>query len=107
MKIAISASSQDLNGNIADVFGRCLYFIIVEVEDGKILTTEVLKNEGENQLSGAGIGAAQLLANNGVEAVIAKSIGPKALDVLKQFNIEIHTGNGNIEKSLNEFIAKN
>lgn len=107
MKIAISASSQDLSGNIADVFGRCPYFIIAEIESGKILKTEVLKNESENQSSGAGIGTAQLLANNGVEAVIAKSIGPKALDVLKQFNIKIYTEDGSIEKSLNEFITKN
>jgi predicted Fe-Mo cluster-binding NifX family protein len=106
MKIAISSTGKKMSDNIAELFGRCPYFIIVEVENGKITKTEILKNENENQTSGAGMAAAKLLAENDVNAVIAKSVGPRATDVLKQFNIKIYNGEGMIEDALQKFIDK-
>jgi len=56
-------------------------------------------------MGGAGISAAQLMAEKNINAVITKNVGPRALDVLKQFNIGIYAGDGTIEKVLREFIA--
>ena len=36
MKVAISASSEDTNGQVNPVFGRCPGHIIAEVEGGEI-----------------------------------------------------------------------
>ncbi|PIY78730.1 MAG: dinitrogenase iron-molybdenum cofactor biosynthesis protein, partial [Parcubacteria group bacterium CG_4_10_14_0_8_um_filter_35_7] len=33
-----------------------------------------------------------------------KNVGPRALDVLKQFNIEVYYGDGTIKEVLQEFI---
>lgn len=106
MKIAISSTGKELSDNVAELFGRCPYFVVAEIEDGKILKTEALKNEGENQSSGAGMSAAKLLADNAVEAVVAKTVGPRAVDVLKQFNIEVYNGEGKIQDILHDFIDK-
>ena len=106
MKIAISSIGSSLSSNIADAFGRCPYFIIVEIEDGKITKTEVLKNESESQLSGAGISTAQLMVDQKVETVIAKNIGPKAADILNKFNIKVYNASGSIKEAVDSFIAK-
>ena len=106
MKIAISASGKSLDDNVAELFGRCPYFVIAEVEDGKIIKTTALKNESENQSSGAGMAAAQLLAEKEVDAVIAKIVGPRAISVLKQFDIEVYNREGMIKNVLQEFVAK-
>lgn len=107
MKIAISSTGNDLSDNVAELFGRCPYFIIADVKDGKIVKTAAIKNENENQSSGAGMSAAKLLAENDLNAVIAKSVGPRAMDVLKQFNIEVYKGEGLVKDVIQGFIDNN
>lgn len=104
MKIAISSIGKELNSHIADVFGRSPYFIIAEIEDRKIKRTEMIENKSTEQVSGAGILTAQLMAEKNINAVITGNVGPRALDVLNQFNIAIYYGDGVIKNVLQEFI---
>lgn len=104
MKVAISSTGKELTDNVSEVFARCPYFVIAEVENGKIQKTEVIENKIANQLGQAGISAAQQMAEKDIKAVITKNVGPRALDVLNQFNIGIYAGEGTIEKVLQEFI---
>jgi len=104
MKIAVSSTDKNIESNVSDVFGRCPYFIIAEIKDQKIEKTEAIENKNINQMSGAGISAAQLMAEKDVNTVITGNVGPRALDVLKQFNIEIYFGEGVVKNVLQEFI---
>jgi len=104
MKIAVSSTDKNIKSNVSDVFGRCPYFIIAEIKDQKIEKTEAIENKNINQMSGAGISAAQLMAEKDVNTVITGNVGPRALDVLKQFNIEIYFGEGVVKNVLQEFI---
>ena len=104
VKIAVSSTEKHFNGKVSDVFARCPYFVIAEIENQEIKKFEAIKNESENQMGGAGISAAQLMAEKNVNTVITKNMGPRALDVLKQFNIAIYYGDGAIKKVLREFI---
>ncbi len=106
MKIAVSSTDKNIESNVSDVFGRCPYFVIAEIKDNKIEKTEVVKNEGTDQMSGAGISTAQLMAEKNVNAVITGNVGPRALDVLNQFNIEIYAGEGIVKDVLQNFIDK-
>ena len=104
MKIAVSSTDQGLNSKVSEVFGRCPYFIIAEIENQKIKKTETIENKNTAQMSGAGISTAQLMAEKNVKAVITKNIGPRALDVLRQFNIAIYYGTGTIKGVLQKLI---
>jgi predicted Fe-Mo cluster-binding NifX family protein len=103
MQIAISSTGEKLTDKVSDIFARCPYFIIAEIEDQKIGKFEAMKNENESQLGQAGISAAQLMAEKDIEAVITKNVGPRASDVLRQFNIDVYYGDGVIEEVLREF----
>jgi len=94
MKIAISASADNMDATIDPRFGRCAYFIIVEAEGKEIKSHEVVQNVGVQAMGGAGITSAQLIANKGVEAVITGNVGPNAFGVLSQTGIKIFTGVG-------------
>jgi predicted Fe-Mo cluster-binding NifX family protein len=107
MKIAVTSAGKELSDSVFELFGRCPYFIIAEVENGKIIKTEALKNESENQSIGAGVSAAKLLAENNVNAVIAGSTGPKAMDVMNQFGIKVYRGEGTVGEALQKFVDKN
>ena len=104
VKIAVSSMNKNIESDVSDVFGRSSYFVIAEIEDEKIKRTEIIENKSTNQMSGAGISAAQLMAEKNVNAVITGNVGPRAFDVLKQFNIEVYIGSGTIKKVLQEFI---
>lgn len=106
MKIAISSTGKELFDDVAELFGRCPYFVIVEIENSKIAKADVIKNDNENQASGAGMSAAKLLAENDVNVVIARTVGPRAMDVLKQFNIEVYNGEGTVKEVIQKFIDK-
>ncbi len=104
MKIAISSTGKDLNSQVSEVFGRCPYFLIVEIDDKKVKEFEALENTSVNQTGGAGISAAQTVAGKNVKAVIAGNVGPRALDVLKQFNIQVYKSTGLVSKVTKKFI---
>ena len=104
MKIAISSTGKTVNDKIAEVFGRCAYFIIAEIKDKQIEKTEVIANDNTEQMSGAGIATAQLMAKKNINVVITQNMGPRALDVLKQFNIAIYQGSGIIKEAIQDYI---
>ena len=104
MKIAVSSMSKNIDSNVAEIFGRCPYFIIAEIENKKIEKTETIENKNIDQMSGAGILTAKLMAEKNVDVVITKNIGPRAMDVLRQFDITVYSGEGIIKDILQEFI---
>ena len=104
MKIAVSSTGKHFNGKVSEVFARCPYFVIAEIENEKIKRVETMENKIASQLGQAGISAAQLMAEKNINAVITKNVGPRALDVLNQFNIGIYHGDGTIKEVLQEFI---
>jgi len=104
MKIAVSSTGKNIESKVSDIFARCPYFIIAEIKDQKIDKTEIIENKSTDQMSGAGISAAQLMAEKNVNAVITGNVGPRAFDVLKQFNIEIYRGEGKVKEAVEKFI---
>ncbi|MDD2730980.1 MAG: NifB/NifX family molybdenum-iron cluster-binding protein [Candidatus Portnoybacteria bacterium] len=106
MKVAVSSVGGNIESDVSNVFGRCPYFVIAEIKDGKVEKTEAIKNESVDQNSGAGVSTAQLMAENDVNAVITGNVGPRAMDVLKQFNIEIYSGKGTVKSVLQDFIGQ-
>ena len=104
MKIAISSTEENLDGNISDTFARCSYFIVAEIEDKEVVKFEATENTSANQVGGAGISAAQMVAEKGVEAIITANLGPRAADVLNQLNIKAYKASGSIKEAVREFI---
>jgi len=101
MKIAISATAQELTSELDPRFGRCAYFTIVET-DG--MNCETIPNEGASASGGAGIQSAQLLASKNVEAVITGNCGPNAASALSAAGINLYTGQfGTVADALDRF----
>jgi len=89
LKVAVSASSGSIDAPVNPTFGRCPYYVIVETES---MAFEAVPNTSMSAPSGAGIGAAQVVAGKGVEAVLTGNVGPNATAVLSQAGIKMVTG---------------
>lgn len=87
MKIAIPAvESGNFETKIHENFGRADYFALVNSENDEI---EFIKNKAAAQSSGAGVGAAQLCADQGADVAAAYHFGPKAYKALTAAEIEV------------------
>jgi len=95
MKICIATSGLDLNSPVSQVFARCVYFLIVDSETGKLKT---VANKAKETERGAGFAAAKTVANLGVKVIICGSIGPNAQMVLEQSGIKVISGFSGIAK---------
>ena len=89
MKICISSTGPNLDSPVDPRFGRCQHFLIID-EEGKLIKS--MPNEGVRAMRGAGITAAQLVANEKVQVIITGNIGPNAFGALKTSGIKIYTG---------------
>ena len=104
MKIAISSTGKTLESEVDARFGRCDYFLIVEIKDKKIESVKSIENKAKTQAGGAGITAGEIVANEKVDAVITQNTGPRAFSVFEQLGIKVYQGQGKIKDSAQEFI---
>jgi predicted Fe-Mo cluster-binding NifX family protein len=89
MKICVSAESNNLEAPIDPRFGRCPYFVIV---DSETMQFEAVPNVASGATGGAGIQAAQTIANKGAKVLITGNVGPNAFQALSAAGIKIVTG---------------
>jgi predicted Fe-Mo cluster-binding NifX family protein len=89
MKICVSAAANSLDAPIDPRFGRCPYFVIV---DSETMQFEAVPNMASGAMGGAGIQAAQTIANKGTKVLITGNVGPNAFQALSAAGIKIVTG---------------
>ena len=105
MKIAISSDGNTIESKVDQRFGRCEYFLVVEIENKAIKETKAFENKGAIQGHGAGIKAAQQIGELGAEAVITGNLGPNAAGVLDKLNIKAYHASGVIKEAIDAFIG--
>jgi predicted Fe-Mo cluster-binding NifX family protein len=88
-KVCVSATGSSIDSQIDPRFGRCAYFIIADTDT---MGYQHMPNAAYESPHGAGIQAAQVVANQNVQAVITGMVGPNAHRVLSAAGIEIITG---------------
>lgn len=101
MKICVSAVAGSLDAQIESRFGRCSFFVIVDSETMKY---EAVSNTATSAMSGAGIQAAQIVADKGVHAVLTGNIGPNAYRVLSAAGVRMVTGvSGTVRSAVEQY----
>ncbi|MBB5347568.1 NifB/NifX family molybdenum-iron cluster-binding protein [Desulfoprunum benzoelyticum] len=89
MRLCISASGKDMDSRVDTAFGRAPYFQIIDTES---MAREVLENPAAAGNQGAGIAAAQVMADKEVQAIVTGIVGPNASKALQACNIKVFEG---------------
>jgi len=99
MRIAVTYD----NGEVWQHFGRTEYFKIYDIEDGKLVNSEVVSTNGE------GHGAlADFLAERKVEAVICGGVGSPMIARLEGYGIKAYPGvQGLADNAVSDLVAGN
>ena len=101
MKICVTSVSGNLDAQVDPRFGRCPYFTIV---DSETMEFNAISNDSTNAVHGAGIQAAQTVANMGIKVVITGNVGPNAFNVLSATGIKIVTGaSGSVREAVEKY----
>jgi predicted Fe-Mo cluster-binding NifX family protein len=87
-RVAVAATDQDLNAQVAPVFARAPAFILYDPATGR---SSVIENQGAGTLT-AGSQATSLLIGQGVGAVITGNMGPSSLRRLRTAGVKVYTG---------------
>lgn len=90
MKVAVTSQGKTIDSELDPRFGRASCFIVMDTETGEHQVVDNTQNI--NAAQGAGVQAAQAVANLRVEAVITGHCGPKAYRALNAAGIKIYLG---------------
>ena len=102
MKIAVTATGEGLDAPASPIFGRSQYVVLVETDT---MESETLSNPAISASGGAGIQAAQFIAEHGVQALVTGNVGPNAFQVLSAAQIPVYLYSGpNVRQAVEAFI---
>lgn len=99
MRIAIPYA----DGQIFQHFGQTEFFKVYDVEDGKIVSSQVISTEGNGHSTLAGI-----LAALKADLLICGGIGPGAVNAMSAAGITVYAGNaGDADGAVAQYLAGN
>ena len=102
-KIGISSTGNKLSSKIDHRFGRCKYFLIVNINGEKIVDFQAVKNNGAAQDSGAGVKAVEQISELGISTLITGEPGPKVVDPLNQLGVKAYHASGTAQDAIEQF----
>ena len=100
-RVCVTSTGASAKDAVDPRFGRCAYFM---VSDGPGAEFRAVENTARGLGNGAGIQAAQILVNMGIEVVLTGDLGPNAFRVLNATGIRaFRTNGGTVEMAASEF----
>jgi predicted Fe-Mo cluster-binding NifX family protein len=104
MKIAVTSTGKDLDSQVDPRFGRAPYFLIV---DSETFAFDIIdNNENMNALKGAGIQAARMVSDKGVEVLLTGFCGPNAFKALKAADIKVaNEATGSVKDAVKAYVG--
>ncbi len=105
MKIGVATEDgSGLEAEISRHFGRCPYYVILEVEVGKVKQpVRVIANPYATAHGEPGQ-VPSFLKEQGIEVIIAGGMGPRAVGFFNQYGIKVVTGaSGKVKEGVDSF----
>jgi len=105
MKLCITAGGNSLAAQTDNSFGRAPWLLIVDTDAQAVI--DAIENSGVNASQGAGIAAAQVVADRGAQGVLTGRVGPKAQAALQAAGVKIYENikPGTVGEALGQFTA--
>lgn len=102
MKICVTASGEGLDSEVDPRFGRCAYFIIYDPETRSV---ESIANASTAASGGAGVKAAEAIANEDVSVLLTGRVGPNAFSIFAELGIDVQVAKGTVREAIRQYEA--
>ncbi len=105
MRIAIAADdNRGLDGTVSHHFGRCPFFLLVDVEDGEIVGDKTVDNPFYARHQPGMV--PEFIQSQGAEVMISGGMGRRAIAFFEGFGIATATGAaGSARETLERYLA--
>ena len=101
MKIGISSTGKTIEeSDIDTTIHRCAFFLII---DKKTNSQKAIINTIRDSPSEIGAMVGQVVANEGIDAVITTDIGPRAFEIFERYGIKVYHAKGKIKDAIKQF----
>ncbi len=104
-RIAVSADDQNgLDGVVSPHFGRCPYFVLVDVDGCEVLDVGVVENPfyGRHQPGQV----PSFIRKQGADVMLTGGMGRRAIGFFEQYGIKPVTGaSGSVQRSLEQYLG--
>jgi predicted Fe-Mo cluster-binding NifX family protein len=107
MRIAISVESNNgLESTVAQHFGRCPYFALVDLEGNEVKEINILENPF---FGGHQVGQVPgFIHEQGANVMLSGGMGGRAIQFFDQFGIDVATGaRGTVKEAVTDYLAGN
>ena len=101
--IAVASDGKTLKDSVSQLAARCPYFLFID-NTGKLM--EAVDNPYADTRGGAGVSAANFLAERNVTIVIAGRFGDKMKNVLETKEIAYFEFQGTVEEAIRKVLEK-
>jgi predicted Fe-Mo cluster-binding NifX family protein len=104
MRIAVSAdNASGLDSPVSAHFGRCPYYVLVQVEDGDIRGAEAIENPYFSHHEPGQVPA--LIQQYGVDVMLTGGMGGRAVAIFQQYGIEPVSGaTGSVRQAVEAYL---
>jgi len=104
-RVAVSADdSNGLDSVVSPHFGRCPYYILVELEGHKAERVDTVENPYYGQHAPGQV--PKFINQQGVDVMLTGGMGGRAIDFFQQFGIEPVTGaSGTVRHALEQYLG--
>jgi predicted Fe-Mo cluster-binding NifX family protein len=105
MRIAISAANNNgLDSSVSEHFGRCPYFIIVEVEGQEVTGVSAVDNPYYGNHAPGQVPA--FINSQGVQVMLTGGMGGRAVGFFQQYNVEpVGGASGTVRQALQSYLG--
>jgi len=102
-RIAVSANENNgLDSTVSSHFGRCPYFVLVDLQDGEITTTSAVPNPYYSQHQPGQVPG--FIHSQGVDVMLSSGMGGRAIAFFEQYGIQAATGaSGTVRHALEQY----
>lgn len=94
--------NRGMESNVSAHFGQCPFFLIAEIENGRITKSEVVKNEAEH--GGGGCVAVDEILKHGLTHVIAGGMGMNAQRKFSDAGVKVFGYSGKAAAAIEDML---
>lgn len=105
MRVGITLEDRGgFQSNVAQHFGQCKYFFLLDIEDSKVRTSRIVENTAVH--GGGGCVAVDELLKYKVTHVIAGGMGAGAQAKFANAGVQIFGYSGKVKEAIDDFLTK-
>ena len=95
MKVAVAVEEKKENAQVSERAGRATYYLVFEVNNKEANLIETLDNPFKMGSGGAGFAVAKMLADKGIDMIVAGKFGGNMIGAMEERNVKYKIASGN------------